>query len=96
MVRSWGVRRTKLATEGKYEEPINIRIGTRTKWILGDVITLVGRIVKLKWNPNELKRVFSFRGFDAFDDFCRNDKKAILGEFSYYLEKLIKNRKLNP
>ncbi len=86
----------KLATEGKYEDPINIRIGTRTKWILGDVITLVGRVVKLKWNLEELKRVFSFRGFDAFDDFRRDDKKAILGEFNYYLDKLIKNRKLNP
>ena len=86
----------KLATEGKYEEPINVRIGTRTKWILGDVITLVGRIVKLKWNPAELSRVFTFRGFDAFDDFCKDDKKAILGEFSYYFEKLVKNGKLNP
>lgn len=86
----------KLATEGKYEEPINVRIGTRTKWILGDVITLVGRILKLKWNPMELKRVFSFRGFDAFDDYCREDKRAILGEFGYYFEKLIKSGKLNP
>ena len=86
----------KLATEGKYEEPINVRIGTRTKWILGDVITLVGRIVKLKWNPAELSRVFTFRGFDAFDDFCKDDKKAIFGEFSYYFEKLVKNGKLNP
>lgn len=86
----------KLATEGKYEESINVRIGTRTKWILGDVITLVGRIMKLKWNPRELKRVFSFSGFDAFDDFCKDDKKAIFGEFCYYFEKLIKSRKLNP
>lgn len=86
----------KLATEGKYEEPINVRIGTRTKWILGDVITLVGRILKLKWNPKEMKRVFSFSGFDAFDDFCKDDKIAILGEFGYYFEKLIKNGKLNP
>lgn len=86
----------KLATEGKYEEPINVRIGTRTKWILGDVITLVGRILKLKWNPKEMKRVFSFSGFDAFDDFSKDDKIAILGEFGYYFEKLIKNGKLNP
>lgn len=86
----------KLATEGKYTEPINVRIGTRTKWILGDVITLVGRIVKMKWNPKELKRVFSFSGFDAFDDYCKEDKKAILGEFSYYWGKLVKNGKLNP
>lgn len=86
----------KLATEGKFEESINVRIGTRTKWILGDLITLVGRIIKFKWNPNELKRVFTFSGFDAFDDFCKEDKKAILGEFSYYFHKLLKNRKLNP
>lgn len=86
----------KLATEGKYEEPINVRLGTRTKWILGDVITLVGRILKLKWNPKEMKRVFSFSGFDAFDDFSKDDRKAIFGEFGYYFEKLIKNGKLNP
>ena len=85
-----------MATEGKYTEPINVRIGTRTKWILGDVITLVGRIVKMKWNPKELKRVFSFSGFDAFDDYCKEDKKAILGEFGYYWGKLVKNGKLNP
>lgn len=86
----------KLATEGVFNEPIDVHIGTRTKWILGDVITLVGRILKMKWNPQELKRIFSFCGFDAFDDFCKEDKKAILGEFSYYFEKLIKNGKLNP
>lgn len=43
-----------------------------------------------------MKRVFSCHGFDAFDDFFVDDKKAILGEACYYLEKLIKNRKLNP
>lgn len=86
----------KLATEGKYTEPINVRIGTRTKWILGDVITLVGRILNFKWNLSELRRVFSFSGFDAYDDFCKDDKRAILGEFSYYFGKLLKNGKLNP
>lgn len=86
----------KLATEGKYAEPINVRIGTRTKWILGDIITLVGRILKFKWNLSELRRVFSFSGFDAYDDFCKDDKRAILGEFSYYFGKLLKNGKLNP
>lgn len=86
----------KLATEGKYAEPINVRIGTRTKWILGDIITLVGRILKFKWNISELRRVFSFSGFDAYDDFCKDDKRAILGEFSYYFGKLLKNGKLNP
>ena len=48
----------KLATEGQYNEPIKVRVGTRTKWILGDVITLIGRILKMKWNPKEMKRVF--------------------------------------
>lgn len=86
----------KLATEGKYTEPINVRIGTKTKWILGDIITLVGRILKFKWNFSELRRVFSFSGFDAYDDFCKEDKRAILGEFSYYFGKLLKNGKLNP
>lgn len=86
----------KLATEGVYTDPINVKVGTRTKWILGDVITLVGRLVSLKFSWTEQKQVFTFCGFDAFDDFRKDDKKAILGEMAYYLEKLIKNRKLNP
>ena len=86
----------KLSTEGKYEEPIAVKEGTRTKWILGDVITLVGRILSLKWNPKELKRIFNFSHFDAYDDFFKDDKRAIIGEFYYYFKKLVKNGKLNP
>ncbi len=85
-----------LATAGRYDEPIQVRVGTRTKWILGDVITLVGRLVTLRWNAKEMRRVFSLRGFDGFDDFRRDDIKAFLGEACYYFEKLVKNRKLNP
>lgn len=86
----------KLSTEGKYEDDINIRVGTRTKWILGDIITIIGRILKFKWNISELRRVFTFRGFDAFDDYNSDDKLAIIGECIYYWEKLIKHGKLNP
>ena len=86
----------RLATEGKYDEPIDIKVGTKTKWILGDVITFVGRLLSFKFSWSEMKRVFKFRGFDAFDDYRKDDKKAILGEMSYYFEKLVKNRKLNP
>lgn len=86
----------KLATEGKYDETCDARIGTRTKWILGDVITLVGRIVNIKFDSRELCQVAHFRGFDAFDDFRWDDKCAILGEMGYYLSKLVKNGKLNP
>lgn len=86
----------KLATEDEYKEPIRIKIGTRTKWILGDIITLVGRLIKFNFKWSELKQVFTFRGFDAFDDFYWDDKKAMVGEFYYYFEKLVKNRKLNP
>ncbi len=86
----------KLATEGKYDEPCDARVGTKTKWILGDVITLVGRLVKLKFNGKELRQVVRFHGFDAFDDFCKDDKRAILGEMGYYLVKLLKSGKLNP
>ena len=86
----------KLATEGRYDEPCDARIGTKTKWILGDVITLVGLLVKLKFNGKELRQVARFRGFDAFDDFRWDDKRAILGEMSYYLGKLVKSGKLNP
>lgn len=85
-----------LSTEGKYRGTSEARIGTKTKWILGDVITLVGRLLSLKFSLMELKKVASFIGFDAFDDFRSDDKKAILGEMMYYLSKLIKNGKLNP
>lgn len=86
----------KLATEGKYDEPIDIKVGTKTKWILGDVITFVGRLLSFKFSWSEMKQVFKFRGFDAFDDYRKDDKRAILGEMSYYFEKLVRNRKLNP
>lgn len=85
-----------LATIGKYDEPISLKIGTRTKWILGDLIMIVGRLFSLKFNYQEWKQALSFKGFDAFDDYRTDDKRAILGEMSYYLGKLIKNRKLNP
>lgn len=85
-----------LATEGKFEEPIDVRIGTKTKWILGDAITFVGRLLSLNLSFSEMKQVFRFRGFDAFDDYRRDDKRAILGEMVYYLNKLLKNGKLNP
>lgn len=86
----------QLATEGDYDGNSQARVGTRTKWILGDVITLVGRIVSLRFNGGEIKRVTSFSSFDAFDDYRSDDKKAILGEMMYYFTKLIKNGKLNP
>lgn len=86
----------KLATDGKFDEPCDARVGVKTKWILGDVITIIGRIVKLKFNKAELKQVMKFRGFDAFDDFRKDDKRAILGEMRYYLRKLIKSGRLNP
>ncbi|MBQ8501358.1 MAG: ATP-grasp domain-containing protein [Bacteroides sp.] len=86
----------KLATEGKYEELCDARIGVKTKWILGDIITLVGRLVKFKFHKDEMKQVMKFTGFDAFDDFRKDDKRAILGEFIYYFTKLVKNGKLNP
>ena len=86
----------KLATDGKYEEPCDARIGVKTKWILGDVITLVGRLLKLNFHKDELRQVMKFRGFDAFDDFRKDDKRAILGEFAYYFNKLVKSGKLNP
>lgn len=86
----------KLATEGKFEQPCDARVGVKTKWILGDVITLVGRLVKFNFHKDEMKQVMRFRGFDAFDDFRMDDKRAIIGEFIYYFSKLVKNGKLNP
>ena len=85
-----------LATTGRYDEPITLKVGTRTKWILGDMITLVGRALSLKFNVKEWKQALSFKGFNTFDDYCKDDRRAIWGEMSYYLGKLLKNGKLNP
>jgi predicted ATP-grasp superfamily ATP-dependent carboligase len=85
-----------LATEGKFDEPCDARVGVKTKWILGDVITLVGRLIKLNFHKDEMKLVMTFRDFDAYDDFRKDDKRAILGEFLYYFNKLVKSGKLNP
>lgn len=85
-----------LATEGKFDEPCDARVGVKTKWILGDVITLVGRLIKLNFHKDEMKLVMKFRDFDAYDDFRKDDKRAILGEFLYYFGKLVKSGKLNP
>ena len=85
-----------LATTGHYENPIIVRIGTRTKWILGDIITIVGRLASMRLRRPEIKQALSFKGFDAFDDYRKDDRRAIWGEMSYYLGKLIKNGKLNP
>lgn len=84
------------STNTFFGEIPSAKIGTKTKWILGDVITLVGRLLKLNFHKAELAQITKFRGFDAFDDYRSDDKRAIWGEMSYYLTKLIKNRKLNP
>lgn len=84
-----------LSTGGKCSKA-EVKIGTSTKWILGDVITLVGRLLSFNFKKDEMRKVAKFSGFDAFDDFRKDDKKAILGEMAYYLSKLIKNGKLNP
>ena len=81
-----------LATLGKYEEPINLK----TKCILGDIITLVSRLTSFSFDKNEWKQALTFKGFDAFDDYRSDDRKAIFGEMSYYLGKLLKNKRLNP
>lgn len=85
-----------LSTKGAYTSPVKIRIGTRTKWILGDLITLVTRLMSFNLSFGELKQVLCFKGFSAFDDFQKDDKKAFIGELYYYFDKLLKNRKLNP
>ena len=37
----------ELATKNQYNDPIIIKDGIKTKWILGDVITLVDRLLSL-------------------------------------------------
>lgn len=84
-----------LSTNQDFDRNVHIKIGTKTKWLLGDIITFVGRLVSFKLSRKELSQLLDFH-FDAFDDFRKDDKRAILGEMWYYLEKLLKNRKLNP
>ena len=84
-----------LSTGKDFNRDFTIREGAKTKWILGDIITLVGRLVSFKLSRKEISQLLDF-DFDAYDDFRKDDKRAILGEFIYYLAKLIKNRKLNP
>lgn len=84
-----------LSTEKKYPYPIKSQTGIKTKWILGDIITLAGMIVSGPFTMKKFKQLLSFN-FDGFDDFKKDDPWAIWGELSYYFVKLIKNRKLNP
>lgn len=84
-----------LATTGKYDEPIHVKYGTKTKWILGDVITFVTRLVHMSFKKNDFSKLVSFK-FDGFDDFEKGDVKAFVGEMTYYFMKLVKNGKLNP
>ena len=63
--------------------------------LLGDIITLVGKILRCSLTMKEFNQIMSW-DFDAFDDYRKEDKKAILGEFLYYFIKLVKNRNLNP
>ena len=72
-----------------------IKYGTKTKWILGDIITLVERIITLQLSRKEIRNIFSF-SFHAFDDYFKDDPKIIWGEICYYFRKLWKNKKLNP
>ncbi len=80
---------------GKNPPPLRIKIGTKTKWILGDLITLITRISKMNLSKDELKLIMNFK-YDSFDDFDKEDKKAFLGEVFYYLTKFLKYRELNP
>lgn len=69
--------------------------GVRTKWILGDLIALVGHALSRSLSLKKMRSLLRL-DFDRYDDFRRDDKLAILGEASYYLSKLWKNGKLNP
>lgn len=69
--------------------------GIVSKWILGECITLVERIVKRKLTWAEFKSIVSFKA-DNYDDLKKDDIKAFFGELLYYFLKLVKSRKLNP
>lgn len=84
-----------LLTGCNYNSKLEIKENVTTKWILGDVITLISRLASLSLSWKELKQILNFK-FDGFDDYFKNDKKIIIGEMTYYFIKLIKNMKLNP
>lgn len=69
--------------------------GVESKWVLGELMTLVERITKFKLTWKELKSILNCRS-DNYDDLKRDDLKAFLGEMLYYFMKLIKSGKLNP
>ena len=80
--------------EGPVPVPV-VRPGVRTKWILGDMITLVTRVCSAGLSRAELRSLTDFR-FDAFDDYCPGDRRAFLGQLRYYFSKLLRHRRLNP
>ena len=63
--------------------------------LLGDIIALITKTIQRTLKKEELKQIMSFQ-FDAFDDYYKDDKIAIIGELLYYFLKLVKNKKLNP
>lgn len=69
--------------------------GVVSKWILGDMIALIERVVSRKLTWKEFKSFLQFNA-DNYDDFKKDDPKAFLGEIFYYVSKLIKSGKLNP
>ena len=85
-----------LFRSGYYKDSCDAIVSVKTKWILGDIITLVGRIINLNFQKKEMTQIAKFRGFNGYDDFQINDTRAFLGEIIYYFSKLLKNRKLNP
>lgn len=84
-----------LATGKRVDFDVKANIGTKTKWVLGDIITFVGALFDGSLSLNKLRQLMSF-DFDALDDCKRDDPKAFFGEMAYYLAKLFKNGKLNP
>lgn len=85
-----------IATQSIYNKNIQIKYGTKTKWILGDIITLITSLFSGTLSWDKVKKIFDFKSFDAFDDYSSDDKRAILGEMLYYALKLLKHKKLNP
>ncbi len=71
-------------------------LGVKTKWILGDIITAFDRVLSWNLQWKEIKQILKFTGFNAFDDFRKDDKRAIIGEMLFYLEKLLKYKKRIP
>ena len=73
----------------------NYSAGIKSRWIIGDMISLVNNFKTPKGLKRPYSEYFSF-GEDYYMDLKKDDIGAFFGEATYYLKKFIKYRSTNP